>query len=76
MPYKPPKGGSRVARMPDTSKYEPKADDVPDPFQRELLQQLKWMNANLFELRNNVALVADWVQMERERAAREKGQGG
>ncbi len=59
--------GYRVGKMPDPSRYEPKAEDVQDPFHRELLQQLKWMNANLFELRNNVAMVADWIQMERER---------
>lgn len=61
--------------MPDPSKYEPKAEDIADPFQRELLQQLKWLNANIFELRNNVAIVADWIQMGREREERAKGQG-
>lgn len=66
MPYKPDER-PRVGRMPDASKYEPKAEDIQDPYQRELLQQLKWMNANLFELRNDVAMVADWIQMERER---------
>ena len=67
--------GYRIGKMPDPSKYEPKAEDIQDPFQRELLQQLKWMNANLFELRNNVAMVCDWIMMERERAARAKGEG-
>jgi hypothetical protein len=33
-----------------------------------------WMNANLFEMRNNIAMLADWVMIERERAARAKGQ--
>lgn len=66
--------GYRVGKMPDPSRYEPKVEEIKDPFQRELLQQLMWMNANLFEMRNNIAMLADWVMMERERAARAKGQ--
>ncbi len=62
--------------MPDPSRFEPLEQGIHDPFQRELLQQIKWLNANLFELRNNVAMVADWIQMERERDARVKGRNG
>ena len=67
--------GFQVGKMPDPLKYEPQTDAIKDPFQRELLKQLMWMNANMFEMRNNIAMLADWVIAERQRAARAKGQG-
>ncbi len=51
---------------------ETEAAKPQDPFQRELLRQLSWLTSNLAELNNNVAIVADWIQMEREREARAK----
>ncbi len=45
-------------------------EELNDPFQRALIQQLVWLNANLWEMRTNLAIVAN--KMDDLRA---RGQG-
>ncbi len=34
-------------------------EELPDPFQRALIQQLQWLNANLWEVRTNLAIISN-----------------
>ncbi len=44
------------------SKYTQSQSKLQDPFQRELIKQFNCLNANLWEIRNNMAIIAAQVQ--------------
>lgn len=44
--------------MPYTLKWESK-ERLKDPFQRALIEQLQWLNANLWEVRTNLAIMSN-----------------
>lgn len=61
-------GGSE--KVPDVTKWAPK-EEITDPFQRALIQQLQWLNANLWEVRTNLAIISNKM----EAPERERGRG-
>lgn len=55
---------------PDISRWVPK-EELTDSFQRALIQQLVWLNANLWEVRTNLAIISNKM----DAPARERGRG-
>lgn len=47
-----------MSKPPDISRWVPK-EELTDPFQRALIQQLVWLNANLWEMRTNLAIMSN-----------------
>jgi len=67
-----------MARPRETHPPDPSEDEaaLKDPFQRLMARNFREFNHHLWELRDSIAIVADWMQkMEQERqerAARER----
>jgi len=67
-----------MARPRETHPPDPDAEEaaLKDPFQKIMARNFREFNHHLWELRDSIAIVADWMQkMEQERqerAARER----
>jgi len=65
-----------MARPRDTHPPDPDKDEaaLKDPYQRIMARNFRELNHHLWELRDSIAIVADWMQKveEERRAAREK----
>lgn len=65
-----------MARPRDTRPPDPDKDEaaLKDPYQRLMARNFRELNHHLWELRDSIAIVADWMQKveEERRAVREK----
>ncbi len=50
-----------ISKPPDISQWVPK-EELTDSFQRALIQQLVWLNANLWEVRTNLAIISNKIE--------------
>lgn len=54
-----------MPKIPYTLRWESK-ERLEEPFQRALIEQLQWLNANLWEVRTNLAIMSNRLNEAKE----------